>query len=417
MDWAGRCCTQGPVDACGVCGGTGVAVDVLGRCCLSALLPSGLCCEDGEPDSCGVCGGLNTCSAQVQVSLKAATTMPDLDAAVVMLSEVLGALGVAVTNVTLGLESHTLAFAITTVTPGVSVSNEDIVGSIAAQVWYSGVTVDRAPVCGNGLCELGEGCVGSSCNASASLCLQDCPQSAVRCPLELGRPCAGHGACVGATGTTGYCKCRAGYTGDACFQCAPQYYRRGTACIFMPGALASCSDGVKNGREEGVDCGGGCGTACTARAPVMPGAGVPWRTIVVAVVVSVGLALAVLMVLRCWRRWCGDWARRLRKDHAVGGKEPQPLWVHRKVSTPADNSRRRRSTVVLVGPSTAVASESGKSAAERPRSAGFIMGTGNLKTKCQVAPTGSVVKPPARTVTVQVLPRQPESDSALGSPT
>jgi hypothetical protein len=71
----------------------------------------------------------------VQVSLKAATTMPDLDAAVVMLSEVLGALGVAVTNVTLGLESHTLAFAITTVTLGVSVSNEDIVGSIAAQVW------------------------------------------------------------------------------------------------------------------------------------------------------------------------------------------------------------------------------------------------------------------------------------------
>jgi hypothetical protein len=62
VDWAGRCCTTGPVDACGVCGGTGVAVDVLGRCCLSALLPSGLCCEDGEPDSCGVCGGLNTCT-------------------------------------------------------------------------------------------------------------------------------------------------------------------------------------------------------------------------------------------------------------------------------------------------------------------------------------------------------------------
>ena len=62
VDWAGRCCSAGAVDSCGVCGGKGIAVDVLGTCCFSALLPSGLCCEEGEPDSCGVCGGLNNCT-------------------------------------------------------------------------------------------------------------------------------------------------------------------------------------------------------------------------------------------------------------------------------------------------------------------------------------------------------------------
>lgn len=88
----------------------------------------------------------------------------------------------------------------------------------------------------------------------------------VRDPANA-QPCSGHGVCIGATNNTGYCQCRAGYSGDACSLCTAQFLRRGSVCIFMPGALASCSDGVKNGHEEGVDCGGNCATACSSQAP------------------------------------------------------------------------------------------------------------------------------------------------------
>ena len=37
----------------------------------------------------------------------------------------------------------------------------------------------------------------------------------------------------------------------------------GSVCTFLPGALTSCGDGIQNGNEEGVDCGGpNCG-ACS----------------------------------------------------------------------------------------------------------------------------------------------------------
>ncbi len=156
------------------------------------------------------------CRAMVFVSLKASVALPDPDAAAAMIDKAFGAQSASVSNVSLLLESRTLAFAVST-TSGVSVSNEDILGSFGTQTWSSSVRVERATggwahqatvclryravspvvahmcgrvwlttVCGNGLCELGEGCVGSSCNASASLCLQDCPQSSVRCPVAQG---------------------------------------------------------------------------------------------------------------------------------------------------------------------------------------------------------------------------------------
>ncbi len=165
------------------------------------------------------------------------------------------------------------------------------------------------------MCEVGEGCKDSACNATSLTggCLQDCPLSAVRCPVvdgmvsfqqcattrcdralvhntgctgviitttckacghnllgacvrcsERRQPCAGHGGCVGST--SGYCQCATGYMGDACTQCEPQFLRKGTQCLFMPGALATCSDGVKSGMEEGVDCGGTCRAPCPTHA-------------------------------------------------------------------------------------------------------------------------------------------------------
>jgi hypothetical protein len=42
--------------------------------------------------------------------------------------------------------------------------------------------------------------------------------------------------------------------------------------VFLPGALTSCSDGVRNGNEAGVDCGGpNCGPC--PELPAMDGAG------------------------------------------------------------------------------------------------------------------------------------------------
>jgi hypothetical protein len=40
--------------------------------------------------------------------------------------------------------------------------------------------------------------------------------------------------------------------------CARRFTRIKGVCVFMPGALVSCSDGVRNGNEVGVDCGGTC---------------------------------------------------------------------------------------------------------------------------------------------------------------
>jgi hypothetical protein len=75
IDVVGRCCaSDAHVDACGVCGGDGVAVDVLRMCCKSTLPASGICCVDGAGqslavDDCGVCGGMNACDATVTLEV------------------------------------------------------------------------------------------------------------------------------------------------------------------------------------------------------------------------------------------------------------------------------------------------------------------------------------------------------------
>lgn len=106
-DAMGRCC-RGALDACGVCNGTGVAVDAGtvscyhaeyyqylpfvdccvccadGVCCETPLAPSGLCCGSAGIDSCGVCGGVNECAVNVSVllSLSANTSYGTIDAVI-----------------------------------------------------------------------------------------------------------------------------------------------------------------------------------------------------------------------------------------------------------------------------------------------------------------------------------------------
>jgi hypothetical protein len=69
LDGRGRCCESGVVDACGVCDGVGVSVDVLGVCCGSVLPPSGVCCASGVIDSCGVCDGTDACKSHVSTEV------------------------------------------------------------------------------------------------------------------------------------------------------------------------------------------------------------------------------------------------------------------------------------------------------------------------------------------------------------
>ena len=114
-------------------------------------------------------------------------------------------------------------------------------------------------VCGNSLCEFGEACTTANCSTGCAL---DCPAySGHTCPLGVSSSsgqlseCSSRGTCLQASGT---CSCNAGYTGAACSHCLLNYTRltQDGPCILFPGALTSCDDGVKNGNEDEVDCGG-----------------------------------------------------------------------------------------------------------------------------------------------------------------
>ena len=62
----------------------------------------------------------------------------------------------------------------------------------------------------------------------------------------------------------GSCNCHHGYIGPACDQCDRNHVSIRSLCVFLPGAFVSCGDGVRNGNEEGVDCGG---PHCSAQCP------------------------------------------------------------------------------------------------------------------------------------------------------
>lgn len=52
LDAAGNCCARG-LDACGVCGGSGVLVDSLGSCCFTSTVDAGGKCCYRAVDECG----------------------------------------------------------------------------------------------------------------------------------------------------------------------------------------------------------------------------------------------------------------------------------------------------------------------------------------------------------------------------
>lgn len=65
LDSKGACC-DGIVDACGVCNGTGKAIDALGACCTGTLDAQGVCCSS-TIDECGVCNGTSACDLKAEM--------------------------------------------------------------------------------------------------------------------------------------------------------------------------------------------------------------------------------------------------------------------------------------------------------------------------------------------------------------
>jgi hypothetical protein len=126
------------------------------------------------------------------------------------------------------------------------------------------------------VCEVGEDCVDSSePQLCTSACAIDCPITRRACPAGASlvsvsdnssvsasaTSCNGNGMCLSASGT---CRCFGGYAGDDCSSCAVGYMRSAASrrCVFLPGALSTCSDGVMSSAEGGVDCGGVCDAPC-----------------------------------------------------------------------------------------------------------------------------------------------------------
>ena len=84
LDRDGVCCASGAVDACGSCGGDGVAVDITGKCCAGSLDAGGFCCESGVFDACGACDGTGeSCPVWVEMSVVVPEDVQDAGAAAV----------------------------------------------------------------------------------------------------------------------------------------------------------------------------------------------------------------------------------------------------------------------------------------------------------------------------------------------
>ncbi len=98
--------------------------------------------------------------------------------------------------------------------------------------------------------------------ACSTGCRADCGNAPIDCPVgSSGVACSGRGVCLPATGT---CRCFLGHTSAACDGCASGLLPLPSgACPVVPRARrVSCDNGVRDGNEEGVDCGPVCGVAC-----------------------------------------------------------------------------------------------------------------------------------------------------------
>lgn len=203
-----------------------------------------------------------------------------------------------------------VSFVVLPATEQSGLSSEAVLASLLSMtddsqpVWIKTPDVARVPACGNQQCEAGEACTTANCTGGTQ-CLADCPvnMAAERCALASTpsgpKMCSGHGTCLG---LSGYCSCFSGYLGGTCSTCAPEYVLvsqgMSKSCVFLPGAVVTCGDGVRNGNEEGVDCGGSCVTACNVSATAESK---PWwsKTTLKLSLICGGCAVLVIAVCSC----------------------------------------------------------------------------------------------------------------------
>lgn len=318
LDARGACC-DADVDACGICGGDGFAVDVLGRCCTAGqtLDAAGVCC-DGSVDVFGRCLGLfvgpqtfvlelpninglsvaNVQDLSLLASQQLYSSLRTFIAQQLTLSEdaveigewrlelrtrrALQNFGAASTadsqavHIRSAKPRHLAAALINTwlvatvrlepLDPARPlIAMEEIETALTEQQAGPGVFIssvrDGRPdiVCGNGICEAGEAVLP---HLGFAGCPVDCPLEVLPCPSINEHACSGHGVC---DAQTGRCQCfqEAGYTGDDCASCTPEFVLHALSGGCLRVVLqATCFDEIQNGREGGVDCGGVCATPC-----------------------------------------------------------------------------------------------------------------------------------------------------------
>lgn len=136
---------------------------------------------------------------------------------------------------------------------------------------------------------------------------------------------------------SGQCECFAGYTGNACNECAVGFTRtlagaRGP-CIYLSGSKASCGDGSRNGNELGVDCGGPNCPPCERKAVIL-------TTSVIGIVAAVSACCALLALVGI-----GACCRRYFREHAFGGRKFTASVVPQ---TPGGSVVRRNTRIVKV---------------------------------------------------------------------
>jgi len=228
VDLHGHCCPADAMDCCGVCGGLNKSVDILGRCCTSELDANGICCPvDRKVDECGICGGWNGSCAVVMVYSMSAASLMDLEYRShsefpQRLADSTAGIGidanaVEVVNLTIdsfgerddGSVNAHVTYQIMPSSAGMFAG----LGALASRTADIGnrLSMRRAAICGNGMCETGE----QTRDGWEGTCPEDCAWSGF-VPCE----CSGHGICTPATGS---CECHRGYTGSECSFCDHGY--------------------------------------------------------------------------------------------------------------------------------------------------------------------------------------------------
>ena len=138
---------------------------------------------------------------------------------------------------------------------------------------------------------------------------------------------------------SGVCSCNRGYVGVSCSECddgfitssAPSAAVR--TCVYLAGARSTCNDGVRDGGETGVDCGGLC-SACAMTSSSSSG------STLVAVAASVGGASAAVILVTAAA--CIAYRRR----HGLSRSRAAKHRPSARMSTVMLNSKHRGSVVV-----------------------------------------------------------------------